>query len=94
MESIKLNMTCLDFHFDILCTPEDIFTCIARICKFVMKAANMDALRIFAFVSYGLQNETYVLISVQREVVFAVWLQTLYNSIRCLRSTRWRYRYP
>ena len=54
-----------------------------------MKAANMDAPRTFAFVSSGLQNKTYILISVQSQVVSSVWLQTM-----CLRSIRWRYREP
>jgi len=43
-------------------TPDDIYMGIARTYKFVMKAANMDAPRILAFVSCGLQNKTYMLI--------------------------------
>ena len=52
--------------------PDDIFTGIARTYKFVMKAANMDTPRIFAWVSCGLQNKTYMLISVQSQVVSSV----------------------
>ena len=68
-------------------TLDAIFTGIERTYKFVMKAANMDAPRIFAFVSCGLQNKTCMIISVHSQVVSSVWLQTL-----CIRCIKWRYR--